>query len=73
MKCLELCWFMNLQIPPMCVDFETKPGDAFRSNLYREYVTPGKTVAFVVWPALFLYDGGGVLCKGVAECVKTPK
>lgn len=73
MKCLELCWFMNIQSPPIYVDFKLNRGDPFRSNLYKAYVTSGKTVAFVVWPALFLCDGGNVLLKGVAECAKTPK
>jgi hypothetical protein len=57
---------MKVQSPPMVFhkcDMETR----FDKNLYKEYLTSGQLVDFVVWPALLLHDNGPIVCKGVAE------
>ncbi|XP_060601829.1 golgin subfamily A member 6-like protein 7 [Ruditapes philippinarum] len=66
LKCLYLGWMMKVQSPPMVFhkcDMEAR----FDKNLYKEYLTSGQLVSFVVWPALLLHDSGPIVCKGVAE------
>ncbi|XP_052794073.1 uncharacterized protein LOC128227499 [Mya arenaria] len=64
----ELCWWMNVQDPPvyMCPTDDTRKTD-FDPNLYRAYTKTGKHLDFYVWPALKLHENGGVLYKGVAQ------
>jgi hypothetical protein len=50
-------------IPCFCVRTDT----AYDKGTYREFVKSGDKVAFVVWPALFLHEGGPLLNKGVVE------
>ncbi|KAK3582898.1 hypothetical protein CHS0354_009704 [Potamilus streckersoni] len=64
---VQLCWFMLVQTPPLCLDLKTAQGHAFDTICYREYTKKGKKIAFVVWPALFLHENGPLLCKGVAQ------
>ncbi|XP_052277964.1 uncharacterized protein LOC127876660 isoform X9 [Dreissena polymorpha] len=66
-KCLFLCWMMVVQGPPMCFDWSTKEGSQFDANLYKQYTGSGKVVEFVVWPTLFLHNGGPVIAKGFAQ------
>lgn len=66
-KCFELCWYMNLQSPPVYMDLSVKEGDKFNKETYKHYTSLGKKVAYVVWPALYLHEGGPLLAKGVAQ------
>lgn len=34
---------------------------------FKDYTKTGRYVDFVVWPALYLHEGGPLLCKGVAQ------
>jgi hypothetical protein len=50
----------------MFIDFE--PGeDTFDRRVYKEYTQMGTKVKFLVWPALFLYEGGALISKGVLQ------
>jgi hypothetical protein len=63
---------MKVQSPPMVFhkcDMEAR----FDKNLYKEYLTSGQLVSFVVWPALLLHENGPIVCKGVAEGKKNMK
>jgi hypothetical protein len=51
----------------MHLDEELTPDAAYDKNVYREFVKSGDKVTFVVWPALFLHDGGPLLNKGVVQ------
>ena len=64
-KCIKLSWLMCVQDPPLVLSTETPI--EFRTTLFREYVTRGPYVAYVVWPILYLHEGGPVLSKGVAK------
>ncbi|XP_060601848.1 uncharacterized protein LOC132755070 [Ruditapes philippinarum] len=66
LKCLYLGWMMKVQSPPM-VFHKCDMKARFDTNLYKEYLTSGQLVNFVVWPALLLHENGPVVCKGVAE------
>ena len=62
-KCLKVCYFAAVQDPPMFIDFE--PGeDTFDRQVYKEYTQMGTKVNFLVWPALFLHEGGALISKG---------
>jgi len=39
----------------------------FDTKSFKCYTKDGPRVAFVVWPALMLHEGGRVVCKGVAQ------
>ncbi|CAG2188728.1 unnamed protein product [Mytilus edulis] len=48
----------------MTIQFPFSPID---KNTYKEFVKSGDSVAYVVWPALFLHNGGPLLYKGVVQ------
>ncbi|XP_053389736.1 uncharacterized protein LOC128552714 [Mercenaria mercenaria] len=66
-RCIKICWLMNIQNPPVYMEKEVKPGSEFDTSKYKSYTKAGKKLAFVVWPALFLHEGGAILTKGVAQ------
>lgn len=41
--------------------------EEFDKSLYKDYTKRGKHLSYVVWPVLFLHEGGPLLCKGVAQ------
>ncbi|KAL3878833.1 hypothetical protein ACJMK2_031161 [Sinanodonta woodiana] len=64
-RCVELCWFMCLQDPPMyvewCVSGDHNTGD------FSSYTRSGTTVNFCVWPCVRQYENGPLMAKGVAQ------
>lgn len=65
-KCVQYCWLMCIQDPPMClVDFGR--GLDFNNNEMRSFTKSGKFVDFVVWPALYLHENGPLLSKAVVQ------
>lgn len=66
-ECLEICWLMTIQDPPLEFGPVQKGGDAFDPEAYRAYTRSGPVVDFLVWPAIYLCKGGPVLCKGIAQ------
>ena len=69
-KCVELCWLMAVQDPPLVFGSLPLCRDKFNADLYREYTRSGTRIDFPVWPALHLYENGPVLSKGVVEPIK---
>ncbi|XP_069131552.1 uncharacterized protein [Argopecten irradians] len=65
--CVNLCWYMRIQNPPMHIDTEIKEGDQINKDFYKNYTQKGERVGFLVWPALFLHKGGPLLCKGIVQ------
>lgn len=41
----------------------------FNKDVLKSYTKTGNTVAYMVWPALFLHRDGPLLCKGIAQGV----
>lgn len=39
----------------------------FNHTSFKDYTKRGRYVKFIVWPALYLNEGGPLLCKGVAQ------
>ncbi|XP_053390697.1 uncharacterized protein LOC128553538 isoform X3 [Mercenaria mercenaria] len=67
-KCMNICWSMCRHMPPMHVDVPDVTGCIhFDTNKYKPYTKSGSYVHYIVWPALYLHEGGPVLCKGVAQ------
>ncbi|XP_053398951.1 myosin-7B-like isoform X4 [Mercenaria mercenaria] len=67
-KCMNICWSMCRHMPSMHVDVPDVTGDIhFDTNIYKPYTKSGKYVQYIVWPAVYLHEGGPVLCKGVAQ------
>ncbi|KAL5012120.1 hypothetical protein ScPMuIL_010671 [Solemya velum] len=69
-KCVELCWYMLVQDPPMDLCWQYKHGDPFPSNSFRSYTASGDKVDYVVWPSLYLYENGSIISKGVCQGLK---
>ena len=69
LKCVELCWFMVIQTPPLYINTQRKsvPGEQFNNDLFKFYTDTGDKLDYVVWPPLYLKEDGAVLCKGVAQ------
>ena len=64
---VDLCWLMNVQDPPCTISWDLRKGESFQTDKYKVFTHSGKLVEYIVWPVLYLHQGGGVLCKGVAE------
>ncbi|WAQ99593.1 hypothetical protein MAR_023966 [Mya arenaria] len=67
-KCITICWLMAVQDPPVYVDKNIdKRGEILDTSIYRIYTISGKTIDYIVWPVLYLTEGGNILVKGVAQ------
>lgn len=68
-KCLELCWLMEIQSPPVVFGKLMEQGtqERFDSTTYKPYTKTGAFIDFVVWPPLYLHKQGQLLAKGVAQ------
>ncbi|KAK3582924.1 hypothetical protein CHS0354_009731 [Potamilus streckersoni] len=73
-SCIDLCWKMGAKEKPMYLDIVAEKNDGsemiFDLDKFRAYTKSGERVAFVVWPALFLHEGGPILYKGIAQGCK---
>ncbi|KAL4230767.1 hypothetical protein ACF0H5_011142 [Mactra antiquata] len=69
-RCVELCWYMSVQVPAMYIGFNdnTKQDIAVDKSKYEISSGKGAKVDFVMWPPLYRYKDGPLLCKG---CIKT--
>lgn len=70
-KCVELCSFMAVHDPSLVFGRLPEKDDPLDTQLYRGYKTSGPWVDFAVWPVLYLYENGPMLCKGVVESIQT--
>ncbi|XP_053392088.1 uncharacterized protein LOC128554801 [Mercenaria mercenaria] len=71
-KCITLCWLMAIQDPPVYIDVETQRHDAkLDTERYKHYTQSGTAVDYIVWPVLYLHEGGHILCKGIAQGKKS--
>ncbi|XP_061184514.1 uncharacterized protein LOC133192537 [Saccostrea echinata] len=69
--CIELCWMMHVQDPPMVLDFGSS--EIVDKNMFRLFTRSGEIVDFVVWPAVLLHENGPLVQKGVVQPKKTSK
>ena len=66
-SCIDICWLMAIQSPPMYLDFEIDKKSKFDDKKYKAYLKTGKKIDFMVWPPIYLTKGGNLLAKGVVE------
>ncbi|XP_062612218.1 synaptonemal complex protein 1-like [Saccostrea cucullata] len=66
-KCLEICWLMNMHNPPVALGKPPAEGSPLDNSMYKEYTKTGFTVQYVVWLPLLLHENGALLQKGVAQ------
>ena len=60
---------MAVQSPPVHIHFEDKNKKKikFDNEKYKAYTKSGAEVDYVVWPPLYLHEGGSLLSKGIAQ------
>ncbi|KAL3878895.1 hypothetical protein ACJMK2_031223 [Sinanodonta woodiana] len=63
-KVVELMWLMVVQDPPMMV-YWLEDGRPHLPDYFNFFSKRGDTVKQTVWPAVFLYEDGALLSKGV--------
>ncbi|XP_061184512.1 uncharacterized protein LOC133192535 [Saccostrea echinata] len=68
-RCIELCWMMHIQDPPMYLKFESP--NVIDKNIFRLFTRSGERPDYVVWPALLLHEDGPLVQKGVVQPVKS--
>ncbi|XP_062583077.1 uncharacterized protein LOC134244843 [Saccostrea cucullata] len=66
-KCVQICWLMVAQDPPVYLKTSAKKDNKFDKEIYREFTSSGTKMDYVVWPAILLHEGGPLLKKGVAQ------
>lgn len=66
-KCVEMCWYMVIQTPPMALMFDMKHMHPFDEKYYKKYMTSGDRFDFLVWPCTLLHKDGPIVAKGIAE------
>lgn len=70
-KCVELCWMMRVQDPPIYMEANYATNSPFDSSRMRSFTKAGQFIHFVVWPTFFLHKDGPLLAKGVVQGSKT--
>ncbi|XP_021352050.1 uncharacterized protein LOC110449489 isoform X2 [Mizuhopecten yessoensis] len=71
--CIEVCWLMCTQDPPVFIGSEADVGSAFDGNVYKPYTISGTIVSYNVWPPLLLHKNGPLLVKGIVQPIKVPR
>ena len=64
-ECIQTCWLMSVQDPPMYLEFNEQSHDRLR-----RFTQSGSTLEFYVWPSLYLHKEGPLMAKGVAQFSK---
>ncbi|KAL3879295.1 hypothetical protein ACJMK2_031596, partial [Sinanodonta woodiana] len=71
-RCIDLCWKMGVQEKPLHLDgfaeMKAYAGKKFDKEKFDAHIRCGSHIATVVLPTLYLYEGGPVLVKGIAQC-----
>ncbi|WAQ97969.1 hypothetical protein MAR_022342 [Mya arenaria] len=65
-ECIAVTWRMAIQDPPIYIDSRVKD-EVIHPNRYKVYRNSGEKIRYLVWPVLWLYKGGLVLARGVAQ------
>ena len=67
-KCVEICWFLVLQTPPLYIGFTnlSAPNNDIDKGKY-EVVGKGSKVDYVTWPPLQAWKDGDILLKGFVQ------
>ncbi|XP_060065893.1 uncharacterized protein LOC132546199 [Ylistrum balloti] len=68
---VKYIWMMRVQDPPLHIKWEFFHGEKFDHDRLRTYTKGGDSLNYMVWPILYLYKGGPILAKGVAQGMST--
>lgn len=66
-SCINICWLMSIQSPPVHLDFDIDKKGKFDDKKYKAYSKRGKEIDYMIWPPIYISKGGNLLAKGVAE------
>ncbi|KAL3879246.1 hypothetical protein ACJMK2_031551 [Sinanodonta woodiana] len=67
-ECVDICLLMNIQEPPLELrGLELLSGSTFDSTAFQSYIESGNKIKYIVWPAMYLYQNGPLLRKGIAQ------
>ncbi|WAR00663.1 hypothetical protein MAR_025035 [Mya arenaria] len=66
-ECITICWLMSVQDPPVVLGKDPPPNSLFDTNFFKHYTMTGTEIDYVVWPSLYLHEGGPLLGKGVVQ------
>ena len=58
---------MTIKSPEMYLEF-TCVSDRVDKNIFRPFTKSGDTLAYVVWPALYLHVAGPLITRGIVQC-----
>lgn len=67
-RCTTVCFYMVVKSPQVYLEFDC-PADKIDRFIFRPFTKDGKTLDYVVWPALFLHKDGPLMTKGVVQCL----
>ena len=59
---------MVIRSPKMYLEFECPP-DNIDKTIFKPFTKDGDTLDYVVWPALFLFQDGPLMARGVVQCL----
>lgn len=65
-RCAELSWLMNVQDPPLVLNFAAVSGEPVDKKKFTVYTKNGSVVDFIVWPAV-MYENETIFRKGVLQ------
>ncbi|VDH89820.1 Hypothetical predicted protein [Mytilus galloprovincialis] len=65
--CIKYAWMMQIQDPPVYIEWDFPSDTKIDTNILRSYTKAGDHVDFIVWPVLYLHKDGPVLNKGVVQ------
>lgn len=66
-NCVELCWFIVLQTPPMHIDMTDCTGDVDRDKFNLCDGCTRTKVDYLLWPALYREKDGNIVAKGIVQ------
>ncbi|CAC5359619.1 unnamed protein product [Mytilus coruscus] len=66
-KCIKYAWMMQIQVPPVYLEWDFHRETHIDTDIFRRYTKTGDLVDFIVWPVLYLFKDGPVLNKGVVQ------
>ena len=67
MECARVCAYFVVQEPKVVFGSLPNRESKFDAAAYKSYTKKGSHVDFVVWPALYMYEKGGMLNYGVMQ------
>ncbi|XP_062571369.1 uncharacterized protein LOC134233419 [Saccostrea cucullata] len=68
-KCVEVTWYMCIQLPQLHLVTKVIRKSTFDTKLFSYYTMAGDKIDFVVWPAVIQGENERIVSKGVAQAL----